>query len=100
MYGGTFNNIFASPRRRLVDLVTPLDDRGKLNPKGRFIRSGASTISREQGNRLIAVKFSVRERDLAGAVGEAQEKTKAIFKRRIPPNGAASSRKCRKPNIA
>ncbi len=77
--GGTFNNIFSSPRRRLIDLVTPLDDGGKLNPKGRFIRTGASTISREQGNRLIAVKFSVRERDLAGAVSEAQDKTRHIF---------------------
>jgi cobalt-zinc-cadmium resistance protein CzcA len=79
MFGGTGNNIFTSPRRRLVDLVTPLDDSGKLSSKGRFIRTGASTISREQGNRLIAVKFSVRERDLAGAVSEAQAKTKDVF---------------------
>ena len=37
-------------------------------------------IYREQGKRLIAIKFSVRGRDLAGAVAEAQEKTKHIFK--------------------
>ncbi len=78
--------------------MTPLDDSGKLDPKGRFIRSGASTIYREQGNRLIAVKFSVRERDLAGAVAEAQDKTKHICSQRpTAPSGAASSRRCRRP---
>ena len=40
---------------------------------------GASTIYREQGKRLIAIKFSVRGRDLAGAVAEAQAKTKDLF---------------------
>jgi cobalt-zinc-cadmium resistance protein CzcA len=79
-FGGTFNNIAATPRRRLGDLVTPLNDKGALDPKGKFIHSGASTIYREQGNRLIAVKFSVRDRDLAGAVAEAQAKTEQIFK--------------------
>jgi cobalt-zinc-cadmium resistance protein CzcA len=78
-FGGTYNNFSASPRRRLSDLVTPLDPSGKQSPDGRFIRSGASTIYREQGNRLIAVKFSVRDRDLAGAVAEAQAKTSNLF---------------------
>src|SRR4029077_13805628 len=59
-FGGMYNNFSATPRRRLGDLVTPLNVRGKQGPDGRFIRSGASTIYREQGNRLIAVKFSVR----------------------------------------
>ena len=37
-------------------------------------------ISREQGNRLIAVKFGVnRGRDLAGAVAEGQEKTRDMI---------------------
>jgi cobalt-zinc-cadmium resistance protein CzcA len=80
VFGGTFNNFDKVPRRRLRDLVTPLGDRGELDPKGRFVRSGASTIAREQGNRLIAIKFSVRGRDLAGAVAEAQEKTASLFK--------------------
>jgi cobalt-zinc-cadmium resistance protein CzcA len=43
------------------------------------VRPGASTIYREQGERFIAVKFSVRNRDLAGAVAEAQEKTADLF---------------------
>ena len=79
MFGATFNDPTTMPRRRLGDLVTPLNDKGKQDPNGSFVRSGASTIYREQGNRLIAVKFSVRGRDLAGAVKEAQEKTAHLF---------------------
>jgi cobalt-zinc-cadmium resistance protein CzcA len=78
--GGAFNTLDSTPRRRLRDLVTPLDEKGRQTPGGRFIRSGASTIYREQGNRLIAVKFSVRGRDLAGAVAEAQKATADLFK--------------------
>ncbi len=68
------------PRRRLRDLVTPLNDKGDRDPKATFTRSGASTIYREQGERLIAVKFSVRGRDLASAVAEAQDRTRHLFK--------------------
>lgn len=62
------------PRRRLRDLVTPLNEKGERDPTALFTRAGASTIAREQGQRLIAVKFSVRGRDLASAVAEAQSK--------------------------
>jgi cobalt-zinc-cadmium resistance protein CzcA len=79
MFGGTFNDPSNSPRRRLGDLVTPLNNKGVQDPNGSFVRPGASTIYREQGYRLIAVKFSVRDRDLAGAVAEAQEKTAHLF---------------------
>src|SRR5207245_11154258 len=41
-------------------------------------RAGASDIYRENGKRLIAIKFSVRGRDLGGAVAEAQERTKSV----------------------
>ena len=75
-----FNYIVKQPRRRLRDFVTPINSRGMPDPTEDFIRSGASTIYREQGNRLIAVKFSVRGRDLASAVAEAQEKTRDLFK--------------------
>src|SRR5262249_32865325 len=37
------------------------------------------TIYREQGSRLIAVKFGVRGRDLAGAVAEAQAKVAPLI---------------------
>jgi cobalt-zinc-cadmium resistance protein CzcA len=78
-FGAAWTNLDRKPRRRLGDLVTPLNDEGRLDPNGRFIRSGASTIYREQGQRFIAIKFSVRDRDLAGAVAEAQDKTADLF---------------------
>jgi cobalt-zinc-cadmium resistance protein CzcA len=80
MLAANVNNLSSSPRLPLKDLVIPLDSNGLPNPKGQFVRPGASTIYREQGKRLIAVKFSVRERDLAGAVAEAQEKTADLIK--------------------
>jgi cobalt-zinc-cadmium resistance protein CzcA len=80
MFNGTLNNLSNSPRRRVGDLVTPLGPDGRPDPNGDFVRSGASTIHREQGNRLIAVKFGVRGRDLASAVKEAQEATADLFK--------------------
>jgi cobalt-zinc-cadmium resistance protein CzcA len=73
------NNLSSTPRRRLGDLVTPVDDEGNPDPQGHFLRPGASTIYREQGHRLIAVKFSVRGRDLASAVAEGQAKTASLF---------------------
>jgi cobalt-zinc-cadmium resistance protein CzcA len=79
VFAGNLNNISSSPRRRLRDLVVPIDDQGLPDPEGKFVRAGASTIYREQGKRLIAVKFSVRGRDLAGAVDEAQRKTASFF---------------------
>jgi cobalt-zinc-cadmium resistance protein CzcA len=79
LFSANVNNISSAPRRRLGDLVSPLDDRGQLDPAGSFLRPGASTIYREQGQRLIAVKFSVSGRDLAGAVAEAVEKTAPLF---------------------
>jgi heavy metal efflux system protein len=64
------------PRLRLRDLVSPVDGYGQPNPGGNFTRPGGSTITREQGKRFIAVKYSVREdRDLASAVTEVERKT-------------------------
>jgi cobalt-zinc-cadmium resistance protein CzcA len=79
IFNGAVNNITNVPRLRLNQLVTAVNDEGLPDPKGRFLRSGASTIYREQGKRFIAVKFSVRGRDLAGAVAEAQEMTAHLF---------------------
>ncbi|MGA2618275.1 MAG: efflux RND transporter permease subunit [Thermoguttaceae bacterium] len=83
-FGGTLNNLGATPRRQLGDLVTPLDERGRPDPKADYIRTGASTIYREQGHRLIAVKFSVRDRDLAGTVAQAQRETAHLFPATAP----------------
>jgi cobalt-zinc-cadmium resistance protein CzcA len=77
--GANMNNLRAAPRRRLGDLISPLDNQGRPLPNAHFIRPGSSTIYREQGSRLIAVKFSVRDRDLAGAVADAQAKAAPLF---------------------
>jgi cobalt-zinc-cadmium resistance protein CzcA len=73
----TFNNFL--PRLRLKDLVSPVGENGRPDPNGKFVRPGASIITREQGKRFIGIKFSVRERDLASGVEEAQEKTEDLF---------------------
>ncbi len=78
-FNTTFNNPASVPRRRLGDLVVPVDEHGAPDRNGSFVRSGASTIAREQGKRLIAIKFSVRNRDLASAVAEAQKATADCF---------------------
>jgi cobalt-zinc-cadmium resistance protein CzcA len=75
----TSNPISSTPRLRLRDLVSPVGEDGATDPNGSYERAGASTIYREQGKRLIALKFSVRGRDLAGAVAEAKEKTADLF---------------------
>jgi cobalt-zinc-cadmium resistance protein CzcA len=79
MFSASFNDPTTTPRRRLGDLITPLNAKGEQSRNGSLVRPGASTIYREQGKRLIAVKFSVRDRDLAGAVKEAQERTAHLF---------------------
>jgi cobalt-zinc-cadmium resistance protein CzcA len=78
--GATYNPLNQPPRRELGELVYRTDKRGRRDDNnGSFLREGASVISREQGNRIIAVKFSVRGRDLAGAVAEAQKETQGLF---------------------
>lgn len=79
--GGTPLELTTTPRERLGDLVTPqaLDPDAPLSPTGEFIRNGTSMICREEGQRLAAVKFSVRGRDLAGAVGDAQKAVNAVI---------------------
>jgi cobalt-zinc-cadmium resistance protein CzcA len=73
------NPISNTPRLLLRDVVSPVGKNGKPDPNGSFERAGASTIYREQGKRFIAVKFSVRGRDLGGAVGEAREQVKDLI---------------------
>jgi cobalt-zinc-cadmium resistance protein CzcA len=75
----TRNPISSTPRLRLRDLVSPLSEDGSYDAEGSLERPGAADIYREDGQRIIAVKFSVRDRDLGGAVAEAQAKTKDLF---------------------
>ncbi len=100
-YSATGGTVSRVPRRRLKDLVTPVDDQGVAEPHGTFIRPGAAIISREQGNRLIAVKFGVRGRDLASAVAEAQAKTASLLKAPYRAVcGAVNSSRCKRPSSA
>jgi cobalt-zinc-cadmium resistance protein CzcA len=75
----TANPITNTPRLRLRDLVSPVGRNGAPDLKGSFERAGASTIYREQGKRMIAVKFNVRERDLGSTVADAKERTQELF---------------------
>jgi cobalt-zinc-cadmium resistance protein CzcA len=75
----TDNPLSNTPRLPLRELVSPVGEDGAAEPNGSFERAGASTIYREQGNRMIALKFSVRGRDLAGAVAEARERTDPLL---------------------
>jgi cobalt-zinc-cadmium resistance protein CzcA len=68
-----------APRLRLRDLVSPVGEDGAPQPDGQYERAGASDIYRENGKRMIAIKFSVRGRDLGGAVAEARARTKDLF---------------------
>jgi heavy metal efflux system protein len=69
----------SAPRLRLRDLVSPVDQYLRIKRDGSFIDPGASTIYRSNGKRMIAIKFSVRGRDLGSAVAEAKEKTKDLW---------------------
>ena len=79
IFNGTLNYIAGTSRVRLKDCVSPLLDDGSPNPEGDFIRPRASMIYRDQGDRMIAVKFSVRGTDLANAVSRAQEVVKPLI---------------------
>jgi cobalt-zinc-cadmium resistance protein CzcA len=75
----TDNPLGNAPRQALRRLVSPEGEDGAPYPKGQFQRPGASTIHREQGKRLIALKFSVRGRDLGGAVAQARARTAELY---------------------
>jgi cobalt-zinc-cadmium resistance protein CzcA len=69
------------PRLPLKYLVSPVGPDGRPDPVSTaFSRPGGSIITREQGKRFIAVKFSVREdRDLASAVAEVRERVTPLI---------------------
>jgi cobalt-zinc-cadmium resistance protein CzcA len=75
----TSNPIANNPRLKLRDLVSPVGKDGRPDPNGSFERAGPSTIYREQGQRQVAIKFSVRDRDLASAVDEAKAASNDLF---------------------
>lgn len=86
---------FSNDTRENVDsirrLLVPVPG-GTLVPLSQVadvtVVGGASRIYREGSKRYIAVKFGVRERDLGGAVDEAQKKVAAAV--RLPPGFSMS----------
>jgi heavy metal efflux system protein len=76
----TSNPISSTPRLRLRDLVSPVAEDGSTEPDGQFERAGAAAIFREQGRRLIAIKFGVRGRDLGSVVSDANARIKDLIK--------------------
>jgi cobalt-zinc-cadmium resistance protein CzcA len=73
--GGALNDLGRTPHVPLHEVLMPQDRGGRPGLREAEVQPGASDIYRDQGQRLIAIKFDVRGRDLAGAVAEAQRKT-------------------------
>src|SRR5262249_46272444 len=69
----------AVPRLRLRDLVSPRGADGEPDPEAPFVRPGAAAIWREQGRRLIAVRFGIRDREEADVLAEARVKLAPLF---------------------
>jgi Cu/Ag efflux pump CusA len=67
------------PRLRLRDLVSPRGVDGHPDPQGAFVRPGITAIWREQGRRLIAVRFHIRNRKEADIVAEAERTLAPLF---------------------
>jgi heavy metal efflux system protein len=67
------------PRLRLRDLVSPVGEDGRPDPAGSYIRPGGSMITRENGKRFIAVRFGIRDRDLASAIEDVRSKIQGLY---------------------
>ena len=77
--------------------------RSRSWPRSTRTSPGASYIYRENNRRYIPIKFSVRGRDLASAIAEAQQKVddpkygRQAARRATRSTGRASSPRCRRP---
>jgi Cu/Ag efflux pump CusA len=67
------------PRMRLRELVSPLGDDGEPDPKGSFLRRGAAVIYREEGRRLITVRFRLGGKDMVETLDKARRKLTPLF---------------------
>ncbi len=70
----------ASPRLRLRDLVSPAGDGGTADADRQLLRAGAAVIYREDGQRLVAIHFSLRGKNSAAAFAAARERLAPLFK--------------------
>jgi Cu/Ag efflux pump CusA len=68
------------PRLRLRDLMSPVGANGEPDPKAPCLRPGAVAIWREQGRRLIAVRFGIRGPDEAAVLAEARARLAHLFR--------------------
>jgi cobalt-zinc-cadmium resistance protein CzcA len=75
---------YAASARESADEIRRLPvptDRGHTIPLDEIadigVQAGASRIYREDGRRYVAIKFSVRDRDLGSTVAEAQQRVQA-----------------------
>jgi Cu/Ag efflux pump CusA len=59
------------PRLRIKDVVTPVGEDGRPDPTRKFTREGAVTVYREDGKRLVALRFRVQGRAAAEVQKEA-----------------------------
>jgi hypothetical protein len=67
------------PRLRLRDLVTLVDQDGQPAPDGSLVRPAPVSIYRENGERLVSLKFRARGQSPANALAAAQAATAGLF---------------------
>jgi RNA polymerase sigma factor (sigma-70 family) len=60
------------PMVRIKDVVSRVGENGQPDPKGKFTRQGVTTVYREKGKRLVALRFRVQGRAAAQVQKEAQ----------------------------
>jgi Cu/Ag efflux pump CusA len=63
-----------TPRLRLRDLVSPLGKDGQPDPEGQFAQAGAAAIYRENGKRLISIRFRVDSPEATTVLADAKKK--------------------------
>jgi Cu/Ag efflux pump CusA len=61
-----------APRLKIKDVVSPVGENGQPDPKGKFTRQGVTTVYREDGKRLVALRLQVRGRAAAEVQKAAQ----------------------------
>jgi Cu/Ag efflux pump CusA len=84
--------IQATPRLRLGDLVAIVGEDGAPGPNGEIPRFAAGAIYRENGRRLLPVRFSVNGRPLADARAEAAKQIAPLLHAPYSMNGATERR--------
>ena len=82
----------------LRDLLNATWAGGRVRRARLVSAAGDSDIYREQGERMIVVKFDIHNRDLAGAVAEAKQATEGLVHATCRLLGPANSKRWSRPN--